>query len=219
MNVEVIVQNYKKVANRDGYGAALMNLAYYLANKIICIRRLEVIYLKRENLISLDKQKYTQHSYRLATNEDLEKMRSENRWIISNELIAGFKSGDVCILSLVNQKVAGYTWIHTAGHPQFFPGLKVKVPADYAYNFAGYTLPEYRGYGLQPFRHHVTLNYVENLGKKGMIGFVEVNNFSSKKGQIKSGYQLLGTITTFGSHAHFITLFSNELKKFGIRRI
>ena len=219
MDLPNIIRNFKSEASRVGYGKAAWQFLYEIVNRLLHIRRFDVIFLTREHLLPLDPAKYARHGSRLATEADLQRMRHEGGWHIGDELIDGFRNGDACLLSTVDGKIAGYTWVHTLGRPLLIPGLRISIPGNYAYNFAGFTPPEYRGYGLQPFRHHEVLNRPEWRDKVGMIGYVDATNFSSKKGQSKSGYQRLGRLTLIGSKKHFIVLVSQELKQLGIRRV
>jgi hypothetical protein len=219
----LLLQNVKIEASRVGYGRALERVLYDGANKLVCLRRLEIIYLTRDNLGPLDPARHAHTASRLATEQELLAMqatgKAEGTWDISDELVAGFRAGDRCLLSFVGGKLAGYTWVHTAGRPLLYPGLRISIPDDYAYNFAGYTLPEFRGYGLQPYRHHEILSRPEWRDRKGMIGFVQATNWSSRRGQSKSGYQPLGSMLLVGTLNRFTVLLSSELEKFGIRRI
>ncbi len=219
MDLRSIFRNFEDEASRVGFGNAAWQFLYDLANRLLHIRRFDVIRLTREHLLPLDPGKYTKHGSRLATEEDLLWMKQEGSWQISDELMHGFRNGDACLLSTIDGKIAGYTWVHTLGRPLLIPGLRISIPPQYAYNFAGFTPPEYRGYGLQPFRHHEVLNRPEWRDKVGMIGYVDVTNFSSKKGQSKSGYQRVGRLTLIGSKHRFVVLVSPELKRMGIARL
>ena len=219
MDFPSIIRNFKSESDRVGIGKAVWQFLYDAANRLLHIRRFDVIHLTRDHLLPLDPGKYTKHASRLATEDDLLGMKEAGNWQIGDELIRGFRNGDACLLSTVDGKIAGYTWIHTLGRPLLIPGLRISIPSQYAYNFAGFTPPEYRGFGLQPFRHHEVLNRPEWRDKVGMIGYVDVTNFSSKKGQSKSGYQRLGRLTLVGSKRHFVVLVSPELKKMGITRL
>lgn len=211
--------NLRSEGVQIGHKRALTNLGYQAANKLVNIRRFEVIVLKRENLVPIDPVKYSNISSRLATEEDLNKMSAEGKWQMTEELKESFRDGDSCLLSFVDGNLAGYTWVHTAGHPRLIPGLRISVPENYGYNFAGFTLPEFRGNGLQPYRHNEILNRPEWNEKVGMIGYVECTNWSSKKGQAKSGYQRLGDLMLVGTGDLLKVIFSKELKKMGIRRL
>jgi hypothetical protein len=215
------IQNVKAEASRVGYGRALERSLYNTANKFVCLRRLDIIHLTRDHLAPLETAKYASTTSRLASEQELLDMQTEGMWDISDELLAGFRAGDSCLLSFVGRKLAGYTWVHTGGRPLLVPGLRISIsiPNDYAYNFAGFTLPEFRGCGLQPYRHHEILSRPEWRERKGMIGYVQCINWSSRKGQSKSGYQPLGSISLVGTLKHFTVLLSSELKQLGIRRL
>lgn len=219
INFKSVYKNLKEQSSRVGYRRAVSHLVYQKANAVFSVRRFDVVYLNHDFLTPLDPAKYTGISSRLATEEDLLKMRAEKKWLITDELMENFRQGDSCLMSFVNDNLAGYTWIHTAGCPRLVPGLTVSIPENYGYNFAGFTLPEFRGFGLQSYRHHAILNRPELGGKTGMIGYVDATNWSSKKGQAKSGFQKLGTLTLVGTKNRFKVIVSEELKKFGIRRL
>jgi len=214
-----LIANLKVEASRVGYRRALEGSLYKTANRFVSMRRLEVIHLTRDRLAPLDRAKYASTTSRWATEQELLEMRVEGTWDITDQLIAGFRAGDRCLLSFVDGKRAGYTWVHTAGRPLLAPSLRISIPDDYVYNFAGFTRPEFRGCGLQPYRHHAILSSPEWRERKGMIGFVHCVNWSSRRGQAKSGYQLLGMLALVGTRDRFVALFSNELKQLGIRRL
>jgi len=211
--------NLMDEASRVGYGKAIQRSMYSVTNKHLQIRRVEVICLEREHLNARAPKNDTALSSRLATEEDLLAMREAGRWDISNELLEDFRSGNSCLLSYVDGNLAGYTWIHNDGRPQILPGLRIRVPEEYLYNYAGYTDPEFRGRKLQSFRHDAVLNLPQWRSKKGMFGYVECTNWSSKKGQSKSGYTKVGEVSLIGRGNRFLAHFSNELKSLGIRRL
>ena len=213
------IENFKVEASRIGYGRALERSLYYTANKFVSLRRLEIIHLTRDRLAPLDPTKHAGVSSRLATEQELLAMQADGTWNIDDEAIGRFRTGDSCLLSFVDGRRAGYTWVHTSGRPRLMPGVRISIPEHYVYNFHGFTLPEFRGYGLQPYRHHQILSRPEWRDRKGMIGYVHCVNWSSRRGQSKSGYQPLGSIALVGTLDRFAVLLSSELKQLGIRRI
>ncbi|MDX2086934.1 MAG: hypothetical protein SFX73_03740 [Kofleriaceae bacterium] len=214
-----LIDKLKDQALRVGYARALEASLYEVVNKYVCLRRLEIIHLSRERLEPLELVKTARLSSRIATERELLAMRGDSKWSLGDELLSDYRAGDRCLLSFVDDKPAGYTWVHTRGRPKIFQGLYIEIPPDHLYNYAGYTLPEFRGYGLQPYRHHAVLNQPEWRDRKGMIGFVQAINWSSRRGQSKSGYRKLGTILLVGTNRRFSVHLSRELEPFGIRRI
>lgn len=214
-----VIDKVKDQATRVGYARAVEASLYEVVNKYVCLRRLDIIQLTRDRLEPLELTKRARLTSRVATERELLSMRAEAKWKIDDELVEDFRAGDRCIVSYVDDKPAGYTWVHTRGRPRVFPGLRITIPPAYLYNFAGFTLPEFRGYGLQAYRHHAVLNQPEWRERKGMIGFVQAINWSSQRGQSKSGYRTMGSIALVGTSSRFAVHISSELTKFGIRRI
>jgi hypothetical protein len=155
----------------------------------------------------------------VATLEELEALRSDARWEIDDNKMRYARLGDTCLLSYANGKLAGYTWAHTGGTPELLPGLTIKVPPEYVYNYSGLTLEEFRGFGLQPYRHHVLLNHERCHGAQGLLGYVRHTNWSSRHGQEKSGYRKIGSIWLIGTEHRYFAIFSKELRSLGVKRI
>jgi hypothetical protein len=208
------------IRSRFGMAAALQTMGYRFFNKFMFVERLHIILLTRENVRPLKPNPGAVLSSRLATLEDLEALRADDRWEIDDNKMRYFRCGDSCVLSYADGKLAGYTWAHTGGMPELLPGLTIQVPKEFLYNYSGLTLPEFRGFGLQPYRHHVLLNHEHWQGCKGLLGFVRHTNWSSRQGQGKSGYRKIGAIWMIGwSEYRYFTLFSKSLRSLGVRRI
>lgn len=202
-----------------GWGATLHYALHQLVNRFFLLERLHIVVLDRDKLKPIKPQGAVRLSWRMASMDDLQGMRKDAKWDISEDKIALFRAGDACLLSFVDDQLAGYTWTHAAGRPTLMPGLTISVPAQYLYNFAALTLPEFRGFGLQPYRHHVALTCGQWGDKQGLIGFVKATNFASRHGQAKSGYRKIGTLWRFGSENGFWVYCSPSLRKIGVRRV
>jgi len=188
------LQALNELRARFGALRALKHAFFRLLNKFVYLDCLHIIVLNREDLRPLEPGNTHQLSTRIAALKDLEEMARQGCWEMHERKIDFFNQGDTCLLSYVDNKLAGYTWAHTNGCPELVPGLRLSVPPEYLYNFAAFTLPEYRGYGLQSFRHHELLDYHQWRDKRGLLGFVIHTNYSSKRGQDKSGYTTIGHI-------------------------
>jgi hypothetical protein len=209
----------KELRSRFGAAKTLRHAVFRLINKYFYFDCLHIIVLDRDNLKSLDPAMTHRLSTKFATLKDLKEMEEQGCWHIHQRKIEYFNQGDTCLLSYVDDKLAGYTWAHTNGCPEFVAGLTLSVSNEYLYNFAGFTLPVYRGYGLQSFRHHKLLNHHQWRDRKGLLGFVIHTNYSSKRGQEKGGYKRIGNIYVIGSKSHFCVLIGKNLRSMGIKRI
>ncbi|HTP38046.1 MAG TPA: hypothetical protein VMI92_00585 [Steroidobacteraceae bacterium] len=209
----------RDVRERFGMGAALQHLLHRAINLVMYFEWLNIIVLDRERLRALDPKLTARLRSRLATIDDLHAMRANPKLDMDDEKFRLFDAGDACLISYADDKLAGYTWAHTKGCPELLPGLVIAVPRQYVYNFAALTLPEFRGLGMQPYRHHQLLDNGLWQDKRGLVGFVLQTNFPSRKGQGKSGYRKIGSIWLFGSKRHFAAVFSRSLRKLGIHRL
>jgi hypothetical protein len=213
------LKTLEELRSRFGTLKTLRHASFRLINRFFYFDCLHIIVLDRNNLQSLDPANGHKLGTKIATVEDLKEMEKQGCWNIHQKKIEFFNQGDTCLLSYVDDKLAGYTWAHTNGCPELFAGLRLSVPREYLYNFAGFTHPDFRGYGLQSFRHHQLLSQHQWRDKKGLLGFVFHTNYSSRRGQEKGGYKWIGNIYVIGSKSHFWTFIGKNLRSVGIKRI
>ena len=217
--IKSTLKTLEEFRSRFGTVKTLRHVVFRLINRIIYLDCLHVIVLDRDDFNSLDPAKTHRLSTKIAMLEDLKEMEKQGCWHMQGKMEL-FNRGDTCLLSYVDNKLAGYTWALTNGCPSFVAaGLRLSVPDGYLYNFWGFTHPDYRGYGLQSFRHHELLNHHRWRNRKGLLGFVVHTNRSSKRGQDKSGYKRIGNIYIIGRKSNVHALIGKNLRSMGIKRI
>jgi hypothetical protein len=134
----------------------------------------------------------------LADEATLAELRRRGDWAIDEVKLAHWREGDLCLLSLVDGKPAGYTWVHERGCPLILPGLRLRLPPGMLYNFAGYTHPGFRGLGLQGLRHRAVLEHPRWASARALLGWVKATNHASRRGQARSGYVDIGRVVMVG---------------------
>lgn len=217
--IKSTLKTLEEFRSRFGAVKTLRHAVFRLINRIIYFDCLHIIVLDRDDLKSLDPVKTHRLSAKVATLKDLKGMEKQGCWNIHQRKIDFFNQGDTCLLSYVDHNLAGYTWAHMSECPEFVTGLRLRIPNDYLYNSSAFTHPDYRGYGLQSFRHHELLSLHQCRNKKGLLGFVVHTNYSSMRGQQKAGYKQIGNIYVIGSKSHFYTLIGKNLRDMGIKRV
>lgn len=219
IDISSIRANFRDSARRAGYKAASLGLAYAAARRFVDFHCADIICLEREHYTPSRDNRYNRfegYASILATRDQVHRMRSDPRWQVSDELVAAFERGDHCLISQIDGAWAGYTWVHDAGRARLRPGLELQIPRDFAYNYAGFTLPEFRGRGLQSYRHHQLLQHPKWLERRGFLGYVAIDNWSSKRGQHKSGYTAIGHLLQIGSGPRSKALVTPGLRELGI---
>ncbi len=213
------IRAFKDIRSRFGIARTLQFAIFRQINKLFYLDCLHVIILNREDLRPLDPAKTARFSAKIATREQLEEMEKQGCWGLPPKALEYFDRGDICLLSYVDNELAGYTWALKGECPAFVEGLTVSAPPGYLYNFCGFTHPDYRGYGLQSFRHHALLNHERWKDRKGLLGFVVHSNRSSKRGQEKGGYKTIGKIYIIGTKSKIFAHIGKSLQTMGIKRI
>ncbi len=217
--IKFVFRSLGELHSRFGVARTIQHAAFRLINKFIHFDCLNIVVLDRDNLKPLDPAKTSRLSTKIATLEDLEEMEKQGCWSLPKKAIEFFNRGDSCLLSYVDNKLAGYTWILKNGCPSLVPGLSVSLPEGYLYNFCGFTHPDFRGYGLQSFRHHELLNNQQWSSRKGLFGFVVYTNRSSQRGQHRGGYTKIGNIYIIGFKSHVYAYIGKNLRSMGIKRV
>jgi len=203
-----------------GFGRTVLHALERLINRVVWAECYYMVVLDRERTRERGAASPNKMSVRVASRDELLAMRNEGTWPIDDFLLEQAEEGDLCFLSFCGGELAGYVWAHVDGQPLLFPNLRLRLPDDYVYNYAGFTLPKFRGLGLQSVRHHALLDD-ERWRKNvlGLIAFVSCTNWASIRGQTKSGYRRIGRLWLFGVKNHFVTFRSRAVRKFGAARI
>lgn len=219
MSLRDVRTNLKNQAAHFGWTRALARVAIEQVNRVFTLRRLDVVVLRPTDVREApEKPGGPDLSCRVASQDEIKALANDPRWEIGAELKRENLEGASMLLSCVGGKPAGYTWFKAQGTARIFPTLSVRIPPGYVYNFAALTQPEFRGLGLQPFRHRKLLEHLRATGAQGLLGYVDWLNAASKAGQAKSGYKPLGSIWLVGTRRIFWAHFSKGLRALGIVR-
>lgn len=74
------------------------------------------------------------------------------------------------------------------------PHWSLRFSDEYVYMYKGFTHPEYRGQRLHAIGMTKALQIYLGRGFKGVLSYVESNNFSSLKSVYRMGYVDVGTV-------------------------
>jgi GNAT superfamily N-acetyltransferase len=103
------------------------------------------------------------------------------------------RKGDECYGILDGDTLASYGWY--ANEPTAISDdLVLHFSKAYIYMYKGYTHPSYRGQRLHAIGMTRALQAYLDRGFRGLISYVEANNFSSLKSVYRMGYVNIGRI-------------------------
>jgi hypothetical protein len=201
---------------RHGLAAAAGTLLEGLAQIFVRLECVQIIMLERSHAPAPPAQTGGRFGAVLADEATLRALQAQEDWGIDAVKLAALRAGDQCLLSLVDDRPAGYTWVHSRGLPEILPGLWLRLPPGWLYNFAAYTHPAFRGSGLQSWRHAAVLQHPAWQGSAGLVGWVRATNHASRRGQGKSGYVPVGWIARVGLGPWQMTFCSTSLARLGM---
>jgi hypothetical protein len=82
--------------------------------------------------------------------------------------------------------------------------------------YKGFTHPQYRGQRLHAVGMNLALREYLNRGYRGLVSYVESNNFSSLKSVYRLGYRDIGSIAVWKAFGRPVMVRSRECRKFGL---
>ena len=216
---EYRLRTLKELRSRFGTPKTLKHAVFRLVNRLVHFDCLHIMILDRGSLRPLDPAKTSRFSVKIAALEELRHMQKQGCWRLPDNAVRYFDRGDACLLSYVDNNLAGYVWALESGCPTLVPGLTLSVPHEYLCTFCDFTHPDFRGYGLQSFRHHALLNHRRWRDRKGLLDYVVHTNDSSKLGHYKSGCRIAGKIHIVGIGSRVYAHLCRNLAAIGIERI
>ena len=207
MALQTNIAKLRSVAGRYG----LSGLGVHLGRRVLTVapggqvQRFFLFALEQAQASPRSLEASKGHTFRLATVEDIERYRGIPEAKIFDRDVAAIKSGNRCLLQLDEDKLVGYSWVAASQLVELLWGFHFNMPDDMAYNYNGYTAPEYRGKSFQGLRHLKMLELVQQTGQKRLFGYVDHMNYNSLRGLAKSGYKQIGVLRAIkkGGKIHF----------------
>ncbi len=123
--------------------------------------------------------------------------------------------GDACYGIFDGTRLASYGWYSTKPsriHPSH---LILSFSRNYVYMYKGLTHPAYRGQRLHAIGMTLALRHYLANGLKGLVSYVESNNFDSLKSTLRMGYAVFGSIYVVTLFGCTLTRASRGCERFG----
>jgi ribosomal protein S18 acetylase RimI-like enzyme len=129
--------------------------------------------------------------------------RDEENGLPSSFLDEALAEGDECFGFLDGETLAAYGWYSRRPTPIDPPDLVLDPGDRYVYMYKGFTHPAHRGKRLHAIGMTLALQHYQRRGYRGLISYVESNNFSSLNSVRRMGYEIFGSVwalRVFGMH-------------------
>jgi hypothetical protein len=137
---------------------------------------------------------------------------------LSSEFVeAAIAAGDECFAILENGALAAYGWYASRPTRIDPPELRLRFSYDYVYMYNGYTLPRWRGQRLHAIGMTLALRDYLRRGRRGLVSYVESNNFDSLKSCRRMGYVEIGSIFVVRLAGRYRARSSRGCRRLGFR--
>jgi hypothetical protein len=124
--------------------------------------------------------------------------------------------GDECYGICDGEKLASYGW-YAKGRTPISSELDVLFKAGYVYMYKGFTSDDYRGQRLHAIGMTRALRYYRASGRRGIVSYVEAQNFDSLKSCFRMGYAAFGTVYLLKLFGRWLSFSSPGCRRFGFR--
>jgi hypothetical protein len=206
------VSNFRRDHKNFGLLKTLYNFSLKVINRFIFFKILKCVIISVVDPRYLGDEKGYQYCF-LPENTLLNLAKNEENGLQMNFVHEALEKGDECYGILYGDSLASYGWY--SNKPTFVTfdsaengkeNLWLHFAADYIYMYNGYTHNHYRGQRLHAIGMTRALKDYLDRGFKGLVSFVEANNFASLNSCYRMGYKDLGKIyilRIFGKHLIF----------------
>ena len=123
--------------------------------------------------------------------------------------------GDECYGIFDGDRLASYGWYSFRPTRIDPPDLVLCFDPEYVYMYKGFTHVRYRGQRLHAIGMTLALKHYLERGYKGLVSYVESNNFDSLKSVSRMGYEEFGSIYLMRAFGRYFTHVSPGCERFG----
>jgi hypothetical protein len=193
MNTPLLLESVLRTARSHGKSSALYDVAFRGLNKCLYYRILQCLVIEDVN----EQCMVLPPPFRFAKLEKSELLGFSRH--SAHELTAGFidsslEKGDDCYAIIDGDILASYGWYSRRPTLLDNEDLMLRFNRDYVYMYKGLTLAAYRGQRLHAMGMTRALAAYKALGYKGLVSYVESNNFDSLRSCYRMGYRNCGQI-------------------------
>src|SRR5213594_3733221 len=216
MKVQREIQKVLLEVRRHGLAHALYDVGLKTVNRVVFLKILRGVRIERPDPAFLE------CPGRYAPMFLPEKMirdfaRDEATGMPTTFVAEALSKGDECFGFLEGETLAAHGWYSSRPTRIDPPDLVLSFSRAYVYMYKGFTNPRYRGQRLHAIGMTMALREYLSKGRKGLVSYVESNNFDSLKSCHRMGYAEFGSVYVMKLLGRYFTYSSRGCRRFGFR--
>lgn len=195
MNIGNVVQHIMDTDKHFGHAAALYDLEYRGVNRLVPV---SVLRGMTAVLRDIDPRLFNAAPFdaRFCSREEL--MTAAHDPEVIEEMRPDFVEralarGDECFGIFDGERLASFGW-YSSRPTSIQADLYLHFDPSWRYMYKGFTVGAYRGKRLHGIGMSLALREYTGRGFKGLISYVEANNFASLRSTEKMGYKQFGSV-------------------------
>jgi len=200
MNVETI----RRTAENAGLGGVAYDLFYRSLNHLTYFKVLQGITVTMETLDPKYLVSNPAYTDGFLDEAQLRRFAKDPSNHISDSFLdQAMLKGDRCYAFLAGDRLASFGWY--SDKPTLIDGgPELRFDPSWVYMYHGYTQEADRGSRLHAVGMAKALRGFTEMGYRGIVSYVELNNYSSLKSCYRMGYRNFGRIAVFRLFGSFL---------------
>jgi hypothetical protein len=183
-----------------GVGKTIYDLSFRTINRCVYFKVLRAMKIESVHADYLDSD--SQFRWQFFDEKQLCEFSETPEYYITEDNLRAFREkGDQCYGAMDGDRLTCYGW-YSNKPTEAVDGLTLHFNSDYVYMYRGYTHPDYRGKRLHAIGMNRALREFLGRGSKGLVSYVESNNFGSLQSVYRMGYQDFGSVVVLKIRNH-----------------
>lgn len=193
MEDTALAMRFTRTVRQFGVLRTLYDFALRALNRLVYVRLLQAVSIHTPNPKALERRPEYRYGFLrraiiLAFAVDPEYEMNER---FLREALA---KGDRCYGVVHGDTLVSYGWYSSKPTVALTDDLELRFDPTYVYMYKGFTHEAYRGQRLHAAGMAHALHEFRTEGMRGLVSYVESNNFSSLKSCSRMGYETFGHV-------------------------
>jgi len=198
-----------------GIGGTLYTVFLKLINRFVYFKILRGMVLSMDTVDPKNLKNDEKYTHQFLSKDALVEFSKHKEYELSEDFIQEtLGKGDGCFGILEKDTLASYGWYSNRPTP-ISNDLTLHFLKDYIYMYKGFTHHQYRGLGLHAIGMSKALEAYSTRGFKGIVSYVESDNFRSLKSVYRTGYKDFGNVYILKIFGKYFISSSNGCQQYG----
>jgi hypothetical protein len=193
MENRALAARWSRSVRQLGLMRTLYDLLLRVLNRLVFLRVLRAMAISTPDPKALERR--PEYSYGFLSRALVLSFAVDPQYEMNEAFLRGaLAKNDRCYGIVDGETLASYGWYSTKPTVALTDDLELRFDPSYVYMYKGFTHAGYRGQRLHAAGMALALQDYRTEGLRGIVSYVESNNFSSLKSCYRMGYEDFGRI-------------------------